>query len=69
MRERERERERERPTTPTRAIDELIGEEEQSENRKKEEVERNREWAFNSATLKNSKVSCDPQGSYGDPTF
>ena len=49
--------------TPTRANGSLIGDEEQSENHKKEQKERNRERALNPGILDNSVASYDPQGS------
>ena len=51
-----------KPPIPSRAIDALIGDEEQ-----KKEKQRNREWVLNPATLDQSVVSYDAQGSYGEP--
>ena len=56
-----------KPPAPTRAINALIGEEEQNEKQKKEQKERNRERAPNPAALDYSVASYDPQGSYGEP--
>ena len=51
---------RAKPPTPTRAIDALIGDEEQNE-------EQNKERTPNPATLDHSVASYNPQGSWGEP--
>ena len=53
-----------KPPTPTRAIDALIGDEEQNE---KQEKERNRMRGPNPITLGPSVVSYDIQVSHGEP--
>ena len=55
-----------KPPAPTRAINALIGEEEQNEKQKKEQKERNRERAPNPATFHHSVTPNDPQGSYDE---
>ena len=56
-----------KPLTPTPVTDALIGGEEQSVKKRRENKERNEEWAFDSAILDPSVASYDPQGSYGEP--
>ena len=53
--------------TPTRAIDTLIRDEEQTGKKEEKQKERNRELASNPSSLDYSVVSYDPQGSYGGP--
>ena len=56
-----------KPTTSTRPIDALIGDEEQKGKQKKEQKGRNREQVPSPVTMDHSVVSYDPQGSYGKP--
>ena len=49
--------ERDKPLTPTWAIDVLIGDEEQTEKKKREQNEGNSKWASNPATLDYSGTS------------
>ena len=51
-----------KPLTPTRAIDALIGEEEQTGKIKKEQKERNMEPIYNPGVLGHSVASYDSQG-------
>ena len=60
MKKKRIEAQRAKPRTPTPAIDELIGEEEQTGKKKV----RNRERVSNPATLDASISSYDPQGWY-----
>ena len=55
--------------TLTRATDALIGDEEQMGGGKRENKERNRERASNTAILNHTITSYDLQGSYGEPIF
>ena len=55
-----------KPSTPTQAIDALIGDEEQNGKQKKEK-KRNRERVPNPATPDHMVDSYDPHGSYGLP--
>ena len=52
-----------KPPTPTRAVDALIGDEEQDEKQKKEK-ERNRERAPKPTIVDTSVTSYDPQRSH-----
>ena len=54
-----------KPPTPTQASDTFIGDEEHDEKQKKEQ--RNRKWDPNPTALDHLVISCDLQGSYGDP--
>ena len=56
-----------KPSTPSRATDALIGDEEHNGKRKKEQKERNRERAPNPITLDHLAASYDSHGSYVDP--
>ena len=54
-------------STPSLAIDALIGDEEQ--NRRREQKERNRERVPIQVTLDHLVASYDTQGSFGEPIF
>ena len=62
------ESQRVRPRTPSRVIDALIGDEEQT-GKKEREKRKKKERHPNPATLEPSVASYDPQGSYGEPIF